>query len=65
MGSKDDFNVSNVTGGFTDEEFANELVAGPELLDPDNNRTFHYNFMGATLKNISTPRKLRREIKKN
>lgn len=65
MGSRDDYNVSNVTGGFADEEFADELVAGPVLQEPDNERTFRYNLMGATLKEIKAPRLLRRGLRKN
>lgn len=55
--------VSNITGGITDEEFADEFLAHPTA--PGTNRSsFQFNFLGAELEKVSSAKNIRDELKR-
>lgn len=55
--------VSNIAGGITDEEFADEFLAYPATPDTEGAR-FQFNFLGAELEKINDAKNVRNELKK-
>lgn len=54
--------VSNITGGITDEEFADEFLKNPTV--PDANRArYQFNFLGADLEKINSAKNVKEELK--
>lgn len=55
-------NSSHVSGGITDEEFADEFLAYPA--DPATNEPkFQFNFLGAELERINSAQKTKKGFK--
>ena len=55
--------VSNITGGITDQEFANEFLADSTASNTNRSR-FQFNFVGAELEKVSSAKNIRDELKK-
>ena len=55
--------VSNITGGITDEEFADEFLAYPKSPN-QNGARYQFNFLGAELEKVDSAKLVRNELKK-
>lgn len=54
--------ISNISGGITDEEFADEFLAYPASPgDPD--ASFQFNFIGAELEKINQAKNVKDELR--
>jgi len=55
--------VSNICGGITDEEFADEFLAYPQSPESDSAK-FQYNFLGAHLEKAASAQNIREDMNK-
>lgn len=55
--------LSNVSGGITDEEFADEFLAYPATPNTEGAR-YQFNFLGAELEKINSAKNVRDELKR-
>lgn len=56
--------ISNVCGGITDEEFADEFLAYPATPGTDEAK-YQFNFLGAQLEKINSAQNVKDELKKD
>ncbi|MCL4441056.1 MAG: hypothetical protein M1609_10875 [Firmicutes bacterium] len=55
--------ISNISGGITDEEFADEFLAYPTTPNSEGAK-FQFNFLGAELEKLNTAKNVRDELGK-
>ncbi len=55
--------ISNISGGITDEEFADEFLAYPQAPESDSAR-FQFNFLGARLEKTVSAKNIREDVNK-
>jgi len=60
---KDNQNISNISGGITDEEFAEDFLAYPAAPNEEG-ANYQFNFLGAELEKVEAARKVNDELKK-